>query len=487
MGDTPDRDATTLIVTCDDPETLMIQIYAWDSAYNPYAVQPDGTVGGPNYDFCETYLLVQDNMFGICGVGTLATEGTVSTEEDVAIEGVDVELSGQGSSDMVTAADGFYIFNALTLGYDYSITPELDANPMNGVSTFDLILISKHILGVEALDSPYKMIAADVNNSESISTLDLIQLRKLILGIDTEFSNNTSWRFVDAAYVFPDATNPWAADFPEVININDIATNMVGQDFVGVKIGDVNSSVVANSFSSVDDRNSGETFLFNVEEQAVKAGNSYTVSFTAEEIAKVQGYQLTLTFDKAALHLTDIVYGVATEENFGMNFVSEGMITTSWDLPTGQAGGEAKADDVLFSLVFSASVDANLSEVLGVSSRYTLAEAYKHNDETMDVGINFSTGTVAAAGYDLYQNTPNPFKGETVIGYNLPEAAQVTLTIHDVAGKSIQLIRTEGVKGYNSVTVNSKDLLPIGIGTGVLFYTLETADYTATRKMIIVE
>jgi hypothetical protein len=320
------------------------------------------------------------------------------------------------------------------------------------------------------------MIAADVNNSESISTLDLIQLRKLILGIDTEFSNNTSWRFVDAAYVFPDATNPWAADFPEVININDIATNMVGQDFVGVKIGDVNSSVVANSFSSVDDRNSGETFLFNVEEQAVKAGNSYTVSFTAEEIAKVQGYQLTLTFDKAALHLTDIVYGVATEENFGMNFVSEGMITTSWD-------GEAKADDVLFSLVFSASVDANLSEVLGVSSRYTLAEAYKHNDETMDVGINFSTGTVAAAGYDLYQNTPNPFKGETVIGYNLPEAAQVTLTIHDVAGKSIQLIRTEGVKGYNSVTVNSKDLPAVG----VLFYTLETADYTATKKMVIVE
>jgi hypothetical protein len=34
-------------------------IYSWDSAYNPYAVQPDGTVGGPNYDYCETYVLVQ--------------------------------------------------------------------------------------------------------------------------------------------------------------------------------------------------------------------------------------------------------------------------------------------------------------------------------------------------------------------------------------------------------------------------------------------
>jgi hypothetical protein len=101
------------------------------------------------------------------------------------------------------------------MGTDITITPHLDENPLNGVTTFDLVLITKHILGIQLLDSPYKMIAADVNNSSTITTADMIQLRKLILGIYDDFPNNTSWRFVDADYVFPDPTNPWLQEFPD--------------------------------------------------------------------------------------------------------------------------------------------------------------------------------------------------------------------------------------------------------------------------------
>ena len=43
-----------------------------------------------------------------------------------------------------------------------------------------------HVLGQEVLDSPYKMIAADINNDKEISALDLIELRKLILGVYNE-------------------------------------------------------------------------------------------------------------------------------------------------------------------------------------------------------------------------------------------------------------------------------------------------------------
>ena len=70
------------------------------------------------------------------------------------------------------------------------------------MSTFDLVLISKHILGINTFDSPYKHIAADVNQSGSITAFDLVQLRQLILNITTEFSNNDSWRFVDANHTF---------------------------------------------------------------------------------------------------------------------------------------------------------------------------------------------------------------------------------------------------------------------------------------------
>ncbi|MCO6493455.1 MAG: T9SS type A sorting domain-containing protein, partial [Phaeodactylibacter sp.] len=83
----------------------------------------------------------------------------------------------------------------------------------------------------------------------------------------------------------------------------------------------------------------------------------------------------------------------------------------------------------------------------------------------------------------LYQNTPNPFKGETLIGFNLPSDDKVTLTVSDVTGRVLRLVRMDGVKGYNNIALSSHTLP----ATGVLYYTVETSEYTATRKMVIIE
>ncbi len=141
------------------------------------------------------------------------------------VQNVEVDLQGNVPglpNPDVTGAFGDYGFPGLVAGANYTVTPEKNVDPLNGVTTYDLVLISKHILGIEALDSPYKMIAADINNSGSISTIDMVELRKLILFIDTEFQNNTSWRFVDAEFVFPNASNPWATSFPEIFSVNDL-------------------------------------------------------------------------------------------------------------------------------------------------------------------------------------------------------------------------------------------------------------------------
>ncbi len=474
--DIPNQSQTGLILTCSDPGTTVVRIYAWDSAYNPYAVQPDGTVGGPNYDFCETYVLVQDNMFNVCpdvvpGAGII--QGVIATEDDETVEGVQVSLSGQASMNQSTGSNGAFSFANLQTGYDYTVTPQLDVLPLNGVSTFDLVLISKHILGVQPLNSPYKMVAADVNNSKTITTQDLIALRRLILSVDTDFANNTSWRFIPANYSFPVPTNPWFEQFPEVANLNDLPAGTTVADFVGVKIGDVNASATAN-LTSIEERDMQGLFAFQVADVEMTAGNEYTVAFTAADLAKVQGYQATLTLT-SAVELVDVVYGVATAENFGLRFVGEGMITTSWN-------GEATSE-VLFSLVLRAKSDAQLSNVLGVSSRYTVAEAYNQAGDLLNVGINFSTGVVSAAGFELYQNTPNPFKGETMISWNQPEDAEAVLTISDVTGKVLKMIRTQANKGYNMFTVRSEELGAVG----VLSYTVSTADFTATKKMVIIE
>ena len=456
----PSPDDTGLVLTQDDEETVVVYVYAFDE---------DG-----NYDYCETYILVQQHVD--CGAGTGTLSGVIMTEESETVEGVQVNVNG-GEASMTTNADGTFSFE-LPEGGDYSVTPYLNADPLNGVSTFDLVLMSKHILGVQALDSPYKRIAADINRSESITTLDMIQLRKLILNIDTEFQNNTSWRFVDASYNFPQPLNPWFELFPELRNQNNLVGEVLDVDFVGVKIGDVNGSAQANALAG-DDRTLNGAFNFQLGAESLVKGNIYTVAFRGADMESVAGFQGTLRLQGA--ELLDIEYGVAQAENFGLRYVESGFVTMSWNKP---ADAKAMADeDVLFSLVIRANEDVELSEVISINSRYTEAEAYG-NGNTMNVGVVFDNGDVADAGFELYQNTPNPFQSETMISFNLPEDAEVTLTINDAAGRALTVLRGDYAAGYNTVNV-SKNM--IQGATGVLSYTISTSDYSATKSMVVVK
>lgn len=52
-------------------------------------------------------------------------------------------------------------------------------------------MIQKHILGIQTLTSPYKIIAADVNNSQAITAKDISDIRKVILGVTNEFPNKS--------------------------------------------------------------------------------------------------------------------------------------------------------------------------------------------------------------------------------------------------------------------------------------------------------
>jgi hypothetical protein len=101
---------------------------------------------------------------------------------------------------------------------------------------------------------------------------------------------------------------------------------------------------------------------------------------------------------------------------------------------------------------------------------------------TFDVGLEF-TGNEVESIFELYQNIFNPFKAGTTISFNLPESGGVTLRITDVAGRTLKLINLGAVKEMNSVNLTRDEL----DATGVFYYQLESANHTATMKMIIVD
>jgi len=47
----------------------------------------------------------------------------------------------------------------------------------------------------------------------------------------------------------------------------------------------------------------------------------------------------------------------------------------------------------------------------------------------------------------------------------------------------LKVVRGDFAKGANQISINSKDLP----ASGVLYYTLTAGEYTATKKMIIID
>jgi len=411
---------TAITYTCIHEGLNSVTVYV--TAVSPSGTpltQPDGSL---IQSFCNTTIDIQDNM-NTCNIGNDGIlnriAGNIATEDDQDLLDVDVHL-GDGQSMVSTGTDGMYAFADMPDGGDYDIDPFKDTDAMNGVSTLDLVLIQKHIIQLESLNSPYKMIAADVNHDESISAIDLIELRKLILGITLDFQNNESWRFVDRDYQFVNPASPLDELFPENYAITNLNSDMQ-IDFVAVKVGDVNNSVIANANDSSSENRSDK-------------------SLSTQNIA-------------------------------------QGQLTTSWDKSSAQ---EIEKDEELFTLNFIATANGSLNGIISSNSEITKAEAYNASNEVMDLKMQVRTAT---DGYVLYQNTPNPFRSETNISFEIPSTQNIKINIFDVTGKVINTIEREFSKGYNTVTI-SKEVLNTA---GVLYYSLEAGQFTATRKMVVLK
>ena len=97
----------------------------------------------------------------------------------------------------------------------------------------------------------------------------------------------------------------------------------------------------------------------------------------------------------------------------------------------------------------------------------------------MEVQFRFEEDEFTTSKLQLHQNTPNPFRQETVIGFELPEASNAILSIYDVSGKLLKRIEADYEKGYNSIFLSNEGLSP-----GLLYYQLVTPIGTITNKMI---
>ena len=414
---------------------------------------------------------------------TINVAGNLSTEIGAPIKLATADAT-DGTTTFTTLSDNAGDFNLEVGQYStYDLIPSKDNDNVitNGISTLDLILIQSHILGVTPLSSPYKILAADVNESASVTTFDMVLIRQLILGITTTYPNGKKWIFVDESYNFPDPQIPFT--YPNDITVSS-GTDLVDQDFVGIKLGEVSldcDAVVA--FTEPDD------VTFFSEPDTVDLYEEFTFPVLVEDFSNVLGVQFTMEWPTEYFEYMEVngnPYGV----NFSEHLVTDGYLTGSWFDPNVDPM-TLSSGDTLFTMKFKV-MNSFFSKKISVNSAVTRAEGYDSQYSLLAVIDDFDNIVFRSplgveengdiAGFDVY---PNPSDGIIHVDFVANNQDVTTLELLDANGKLIRAYDVDQKVGKNTIMIDLNGEI-VGISDGQIVYlVLEQNGVQYIRKIAL--
>lgn len=142
-----------------------------------------------------------------------------------------------GAYDVAVALDATY--TVMPMGRaDETTRAEL----LSGINVADLVVIIRHLLGLEPFSNPYQFLAADVNMDNEVSIEDLFLIQSFILGKIEVYPSGMYWRYVDATYVFPNPSQPFDNPIPASVEVPNLTGGVTSVNFIGVRLGDVDFS-----------------------------------------------------------------------------------------------------------------------------------------------------------------------------------------------------------------------------------------------------
>lgn len=286
----------------------------------------------------------------------------------------------------------------------YTLKPLSNAPP-TGLTTYDLVLISKHILSIAPLDCDWQLTAADINCSGSITTFDIVLGRQNILGIISDLPCGNMRFLPDSALV----------------------TNGNCQDFRGVFLGDLNAGPASNCFAgSVDSRAAPLELMF--EDRVVQAEERVSIPLFFNALQTLEGFQLALQ------NKTDWaeIRGVTSSElpDFGSDcfHLSEQQLAVSWVYPHRQSLSPQTA---LLRLDIQAKKGGKLSDILQLAAQSIASEAYD------EAGKIHSLQLRALPAIPAVRISPNPATDFVTLQLDSPTTGEGLLQFVNAQGQII--------------------------------------------------
>jgi HYR domain/SprB repeat/Secretion system C-terminal sorting domain len=397
--------------------------------------------------------LIQGSV-GISNGNAMADiKGTVLRENGIALSSVKCYLSGTYRDSLTTSVDGNVSFS-LPMGAKAILKPFRNDNPKNGVTASDLVVIQRHILGLNILTSPYQKIAADVTRNGIITTADLVEIRHLILGMTTKFNNNTSWRFIPQSFVFPKTTSNSIPPAPDSLVFDYLLDNQVNKNFVAIKVGDLNFTAKGFGSENSPTARTAKTVAFTVENKAVKANDRVVLRLKNQAKINLEAMILHIGFEEEKLRFEKIDNGVLSIEEEDKNIVGGKISILKQYNNSFKIADNQNIIDIIFYA--KENID-NLSDVLTLKDATLFAD-----NEEQNIVLDWKKTVSDEPIFTVSNVMPNPVMDIAIVPVVTNQKGMMQTTLFDMQGRMIVRQQAEIFRDYHEVKIDCQNL-PTGI------------------------
>lgn len=446
---------TSLLFNCDD------------IGINQYAIEIISEDG--NSTICSNLINIIDPD-GHCGdprPNEAAIAGKIFSPSGENMSDINVNLQNEASYDTDTDQFGLYLFESLPMGSNCEVAPKHDKDPMQGITTFDMVLIQKHILQINEFTNPFQHIAADVNLNGRIDIQDLLEIRSLLLFQTSSFSQSPSYRFIKADYQFEDPQNPLDEELPSSHICQDIKDTQFDLDFISIKMGDIDGSSFQFDSKNISERTAAK-YILRFEDQILPAKATTSVEIKGVSLATFSALQFGLQLSHA--ELVDVQ--IHTDINRNVH-IKENDIHFAWTTFDGHLPQQ------LFTLKIKVVEPVLLSSILDLYVEDD-AMTFDKNGLATRLRLDKSSHLELPIQNILEQNRPNPFTNLTDIPFYLEKDGVVTLQIKNLEGKTVHIHTKTYSNGWHNYNFAHDNFAP-----GIYIYTLTQNNTTQTKKMVI--
>ncbi len=424
-----------------------------------------GTIAISSNDLDDPMMLVPVKM-KIYTIAEINGRLSYYADSNMAVNDATIELSGAANKTATSDSDGRYKFSDLPSG-DYQVIPEKVDDFRDAITPLDASLALQYAVGMKQL-TPYQKIAADVTGNKKVSAYDASYILQRVVGAISQFPIGKDWTFVPHDFAISDSN--WAIA-PRSRSYGGLQHSQFHQDYLGIVYGDI-----TGNWGRIESESTLASIAIYLQDPLAQENATILVPIVMDFSSHAFSGQVKLQYDQDKYKFRSGSVSSAGDIALAAHGASDHLILA---FAAGRSlYQQSLTIELLFdqrSAVIPGAADFRLTEVL-------IDDAPPIITTTADLSqVNLPKR------WAMSQNLPNPFNAETMIHYEVPQSAMVTIEVMNLLGQRVKtLIDEMQSAGRYSIVWDGRDNQGRLAVSGIYFCKMRTTGFEAIRKMVLV-